>query len=56
LPEHEAIAPEEPKPALETGGLAEDREDGTIIEREMNQRFSATARQAALDPADDLGM
>ena len=56
LPEHEAIAPEEPKPALETGGLADEQEDGSIIDREMNQRFCATARQAALDPDDGLGL
>ena len=56
LPEHEAIAPEEPKRALETGGLADEQEDGTIIDREMERRFCATARQAALDPDDGLGL
>jgi type IV secretion system protein VirD4 len=56
LPEHEAVVPEEPKRDLETGGLADDQEDGTIIDREMEQRFCATARQAALDPDDDLGL
>jgi type IV secretion system protein VirD4 len=56
LPEHEAIAPEAPKRDLETGGLADDQEDGTIIDKEIEQRFCATARQAALDPDDDLGL
>jgi type IV secretion system protein VirD4 len=56
LPEQEAIAPEEPKRALETGGLADEQEDGTIIDREMERRFCAPARQAALDPDDGLGL
>jgi type IV secretion system protein VirD4 len=56
LPEHEAIAPEEPKRAFETGGPADEREDGTIIDREMERRLCATARQAALDPDDGLGL
>jgi type IV secretion system protein VirD4 len=56
LPSHEAVVSEEPKRALETGGLADDQEGGTIIDREMEQRFCATARQAALDPDDDLGL
>jgi type IV secretion system protein VirD4 len=56
LPSHEAVVSEEPKRALETGGLADDQEGGTIIDREMEQRFCATARQAALDPDDGLGL
>jgi type IV secretion system protein VirD4 len=56
LPSHEAVVSEEPKCALENGGLADDQEGGTIVDREMEQRFCATARQAALDPDDGLGL
>ena len=56
LPEHEDIAPELPKPIREFDPVDEESDDDA-------ERFSAfqssagnAARQAGLDPADDMGL
>ena len=56
LPEHEEIAPEPPKPIREFDPTDEESDDDA-------ERFSAfqrsarnVARQAGLDPADDMGL
>ena len=56
LPDHEAVAPEEPKPALEPDGLPDDPDAETIAGREMTRKFCDTARRAALDRGDGLDM
>ena len=61
LPGHEAIAPEIPKAVLEFGPPDDDGDDEVDDEairakKMMNQSFHGVARQAVLDPDDDLGL
>ena len=54
LPEHEAIAPEEPARSSEFALLEEEPDDDVLPAKAMS--FRAVARQAALDPDDGLGL
>jgi type IV secretion system protein VirD4 len=54
LPEHEAIASEEPKPNIEFSLLDDETDDDLARAKAMGQRFGAVARQAALDPDDGI--
>jgi type IV secretion system protein VirD4 len=54
LPEHEAIASEEPKPNIEFSLLDDETDDDAIRAKALGQRFGAVARQAALDPDDGI--
>ena len=56
LPEHEAIVSEQPKPNPEFAVLEDEPDDDAVRAKALNQNFRGLARQAALDPADDLGM
>jgi type IV secretion system protein VirD4 len=56
LPEHEAIASEQPKPSPEFAVLEDDPDDDAIRAKAFNQNFRGLARQAALDPDDGLGL
>jgi len=56
LPGHEAVVPEEPKRDSEIGGFSDDPDDETIVTKEMDRKLHATARQAALDRGDGLGI
>ena len=56
LPEHEAIASEQPKPSPEFAVLEDDPDDDAIRAKALNQNFRGLARQAALDPDDGLGL
>jgi type IV secretion system protein VirD4 len=56
LPEHEAIASEEAKPTPEFAVLEDEPDDDAVRARALNQNLRGLARQAALDPDDDLGM
>ena len=56
LPGHEAVVPEEPKREIEIGGFTDDPGDETTAAKEMDAKLRATARQAALDRGDGLGM
>ncbi|HEV2100989.1 MAG TPA: type IV secretory system conjugative DNA transfer family protein, partial [Stellaceae bacterium] len=55
LPEHEEIAPEPRKPVNEFEPLAHEPDDNAQRLRVM-QRQAGIARQAALDPADRMGL
>jgi type IV secretion system protein VirD4 len=56
LPKHEEITREQPTPALEFA-FAEDTSDEDLLENETLRKGLATmARQAAMDPADGLGL
>ena len=56
LPNHEEITREQPTPALEFA-FAEDTSDEDLLENETLRKGMATmARQAAMDPADGLGL
>ena len=56
LPEHEAIASEQPKPSPEFAVLEDEPDDDAIRAKALNQNFRGLARQAALDPDDGLGL
>jgi type IV secretion system protein VirD4 len=56
LPEHEAIASEQPKPSPEFAVLEDDPDYDAIRAKALNQNFRGLARQAALDPDDGLGL
>ena len=56
LPEHEAIASEEPRPSPEFAVLEDEPDDDAIRAKALNQNFRGLARQAALDPDDGLGL
>ena len=56
LPKYEAIAHEQPERDEGIGGFVDEPDDETICAREIDQRLRATARRAALDRGDDLGM
>ena len=56
LPDHEEITREQPMPALEFA-FSEDTSDDDLLENETLRKGMATmARQAAMDPADGLGL
>jgi len=55
LPEHEAIASEQPKHSPEFAVLEDNPDDHAIRAKALNQNFRGLARQAALDPDDGLG-
>lgn len=54
LPEHEAIAPEEPKFDGEFALPEDEPDDDAVCAKAMRQRFGTVARQAALDPDDGI--
>ena len=58
LPEHEDIEPAKPAPASEfTFGEDLDQEDEeTVRLAELRRQMGGLARQASLDPGDDLGL
>jgi type IV secretion system protein VirD4 len=56
LPEHEAIASEQAKPSPEFAVLEDEPDDDAVRAKALNQNLRGLARQAALDPDDDLGM
>ena len=56
LPEHEAIVSEQPKPNPEFAVLEDEPDDDAVRAKALNQNFRGLARQAALDPDDELGM
>ena len=55
LPEHEEIAPE-PRTAAQEFEPMDDPDDDAQRQRAMQRAFNSSARQAPLDPADDLRM
>ena len=56
LPQHEAIVSEQPKPSPEFAVLEDESDNDAVRAKVLNQNFRGLARQAALDPDDDLGM
>ena len=56
LPEHEAIAPEAPQPADPFAILMDEADDEPVQINMLRQRMRTVARQATLDPGDDLGL
>jgi type IV secretion system protein VirD4 len=56
LPDHEAIHPEESRLPAEFAGLEDEPDDDAVCARALHRSFRAVARQAALDPADGLGL
>ena len=55
LPDHEEIAPE-PRKAVQEFEPFDDELDDVQLTRAMRREARAIARQAALDPADDMGL
>ncbi|MBV8103393.1 MAG: conjugal transfer protein TraG [Hyphomicrobiales bacterium] len=56
LPEHEEIAAEPPKPIHEFDPLEEETDDEAQRSRLFQRDMRTIARQASLDPADDMSM
>jgi type IV secretion system protein VirD4 len=56
LPEHEEIAPKAPDPAQEFENADDTDDDGPPAPPDFQQQARNVARQAPLDPSDDLGM
>ncbi len=56
LPEHEQILPEPHKPAQEFELADDEPDDDAQRLRAMQRQARITARQAALDPADEMGL
>jgi type IV secretion system protein VirD4 len=56
LPEHEAIAPEIPKSDDPFAMFSDEADDEPLQATALQRRIRIVARQAALDPGDDLGM
>jgi type IV secretion system protein VirD4 len=56
LPEHEAIVSEDVKPTPEFAVLEDEPDDDAVRAKALNQNFRGLARQAALDPDDELGL
>ncbi|MGH7074982.1 MAG: type IV secretory system conjugative DNA transfer family protein, partial [Stellaceae bacterium] len=57
LPDHEAIAPEKPNPAQEFEvGEDDEPDDDAQRQRAIRRNMRAAARQAPLDPGDDMDM
>ena len=56
LPEHEAIVSEQVKPTPEFAVLEDEPDDDAVRAKALNQNLRGLARQAALDPDDELGL
>jgi type IV secretion system protein VirD4 len=56
LPEHEAIAPEQPPPAREFALVEDEADDAVPQALALRQRMGSVARQAAMDPDDGTGL
>ena len=56
LPEHEAIVSEDVKPTPEFAVLEDEPDDDAVRAKALNQNLRGLARQAALDPDDELGL
>jgi len=56
LPDHEDIAPEPLKPLTEFDHVEDDLDDDAQRLRAFQQSARSVARQASLDPADDIGL
>jgi type IV secretion system protein VirD4 len=56
LPEHEEIAPERPWPAREFDATDDESDDDTERFAVFERSARGVARQASLDPADDMGL
>jgi type IV secretion system protein VirD4 len=56
LPEHEAITPEAPRLADPFAILIDEADDEPVQANKLRHTMRAVARQAALDPGDDLGL
>jgi len=56
LPEHEAIAPDSPQLSDPFAILVDETDDVPVQANILRQRMRTVARQAALDPGDDLGL
>jgi len=56
LPEYEAITPESPTPADPFAILTDEADDEPVQANRLRHAMRTVARQATLDPGDDLGM
>ena len=56
LPEHEAIVSENAKPTPEFAVLEDQPDDDAVRAKALNQNLRGLARQAAIDPDDELGL
>jgi type IV secretion system protein VirD4 len=58
IPEHEDIEPSKPAPVSEFAfdDAGEETDDDAVRLAEMRRQMGGVARQASLDPADDLGL
>lgn len=56
LPEHEEVVPPKPDPVSEFGFGDDFQDDRLVSAAELRRQTGGLARQAALDPADDLDM
>ena len=56
LPEHEEIAPERPRPTHEFESPDDESQDGAERLAVFERSARGVARQASLDPADDMGL
>jgi type IV secretion system protein VirD4 len=56
LPEHEEIAPEAPRPIHEFDQTDEESDDDAVSLSAFQRSARNVARQAGLDPADDMGL
>ena len=56
LPEHEEIAPERPRPAREFDSTDDESDDEPERLAVFERGARGVARQASLDPADDMGL
>ena len=56
LPEHEEVVPPKPDPVPEFGFGEDSQDDRAVSAAELRRQMSGLARQAALDPADDMDM
>lgn len=54
LPEHEAIASEQPQPANEFALVEDEPDDEDVRSMALQQRMRTVARQAAMDPDDGI--
>jgi type IV secretion system protein VirD4 len=56
LPDHEEVVPPKPDPVPEFGFGEDGRDDRAVSAAELRRQMSGLARQATLDPADDMDM
>ena len=56
LPEHEAIAVEEPVPAPEFSVVDDEPEETAVRSAAMRRRVRSVARQATMDPDDGVAL